>query len=84
MISALKLTSALVIKVRTGVDENGNSLYKSISLKKVKPAATGQYMFDVAQAIARLLKGTGRPLKVTYSPQRRTRSFCNNTYGLLL
>jgi hypothetical protein len=55
MVNILKLTSALVIKVRTGADLNGNDLFKNISLKKVKPAATEQDIFDVAQALTTVL-----------------------------
>lgn len=58
MVNTLKLSSALVLKVRTGVDTNGNSLFRNISLKKVKPTATEQDMFDVAQAIAGVLTAT--------------------------
>jgi hypothetical protein len=58
MINILKLTSALVLKVRTGADASGNDLFRNVSLKKVKPAATEQDMFDVAQAIAGVLSGT--------------------------
>jgi hypothetical protein len=58
MVNTFKLTSALVLKVRTGADANGNDLFKNISLKKVKPTATEQDMFDVAQAIAAVLKST--------------------------
>ena len=55
MVNILKLTSALVIKVRTGADSAGNDLFKNVSLKRVKPAATEQDLFDVAQAITTVL-----------------------------
>jgi hypothetical protein len=58
MVNTLKLTSALVLKVRTGVDATGNDLFRNISLKKVKPTASEQDMFDVAQAIAAVLNAT--------------------------
>jgi hypothetical protein len=55
MINLVKLTSALVLKVKSGVDANGNDLFKNITLKKVKTSAPEQDLFDVAQGIGALL-----------------------------
>jgi hypothetical protein len=55
MINLVKLTSALVLKVKSGVDANGNDLFKNISLKKVKTTAAEQDLFDVAQGKGALL-----------------------------
>ncbi|TDT62408.1 DUF1659 domain-containing protein [Fonticella tunisiensis] len=54
-VSAMGLTSALVIKVKTGTDALGNDTFRSISIKKVKSQAADQDVFDVAQAIAGVL-----------------------------
>jgi hypothetical protein len=56
MINLVKLTSALVLKVQSGTDTDGNTLYRNITLKKVKPAAVEQDLFDVATAISALLE----------------------------
>lgn len=58
MISKINLTSALVLKVKTGVDGAGNNVYKNITLKKVKPGTLEQDIFDVAQAITTVLAPT--------------------------
>lgn len=55
MINLVKLTSALVLKIKSGVDSKGNDVFKNITLKKVKPAALDQSVFDVAQGIAAVL-----------------------------
>lgn len=54
-VTAVKLSSAMVIKVVTGKDASGNDLLKSITLKNVKPEAVEQDIYDVAQALAALL-----------------------------
>lgn len=54
--SIVKLTSALVLKVNTGTDVNGNDVYKNIAFKKVKATATGQDVLDVANGIALVLR----------------------------
>lgn len=55
-VNQVKLTSALILKVKSGVDTNGNDVFKNISLTKVKPAALEQDVFDVAQGFAVVLK----------------------------
>lgn len=55
-VNQVKLTSALLLKVKSGVDTNGNDVFKNISLKKVKTTALEQDVFDVAQGLAGVLK----------------------------
>lgn len=55
-VNQVRLTSALILKVKSGVDTNGNDVFKNISLKKVKTTALEQDIFDVAQGIAGVLK----------------------------
>lgn len=55
-VNQVKLTSALVLKVKSGVDTNGNDVFKNISLRKVKTTALEQDVFDVAQGLAGVLK----------------------------
>lgn len=55
-VNQVKLTSALLLKVKSGVDTNGNDVFKNISLKKVKTTALEQDVFDVAQGLAVVLK----------------------------
>lgn len=54
-VSSVKLSSALVLKIKTGVDTKGNDLFKNISIKKVKASALEQDVYDVAQGIGGLL-----------------------------
>jgi hypothetical protein len=54
--SIVKLTSTLILKVNTGVDVNGNDVYKNIAFKKVKSSATSQDVLDVANGIALVLR----------------------------
>lgn len=53
-ITGTKLTTALVLKVKTGV-QNGKDVFKSLTFKKVKAEATDADIFDVAQGIASIL-----------------------------
>lgn len=55
-VNQVRLTSALLLKVKSGVDTNGNDVFKNISLKKVKTTALEQDVFDVAQGFAVVLK----------------------------
>lgn len=48
------LESSLRIKVQTGTDGAGNPAYKSRNYNKVKPSASDQDTFDVAQVIESL------------------------------
>jgi hypothetical protein len=53
-VTETKVTTALVLKVKTGV-LNGQDVFKSLSFKRVKAAAPDQEIFDVAQGIAGIL-----------------------------
>lgn len=55
-VSSVRLTSALVLKSKTGVDAGGSDVFKNITLKRVKTAAAEQDVFDVAKGIALVLK----------------------------
>jgi hypothetical protein len=57
-VNQVKLSSVLVLKVKTGVDSSGNDVFKNISLKKVKTTAADQDVFDVAQGFKNVLKDT--------------------------
>ena len=50
-----KLTSALIIKVKTGTTSEGKDKFSSITFKKVKIAAVDQDVYDVANAIGTVL-----------------------------
>ncbi|EYE87095.1 hypothetical protein Q428_15380 [Fervidicella metallireducens AeB] len=54
-VNSVRLTSALVMKVKTGVDGKGNDIFKSITFKRVKPGAVKEDVFAVAQGIASIL-----------------------------
>lgn len=55
-VNQVRLTSALILKIKSGVDENGNDVFKNISLKKVKTNALEQDIFDIAQGFAGVLR----------------------------
>lgn len=55
-VNQVRLTSALILKVKSGVDSKGNDVFKNISLKKVKTSAAEQDVFDVAQGLAGVLR----------------------------
>lgn len=55
-VSGTKLTTTLVLKVKSGVDEAGKDIIKSVNFRKVKTSALEQDIFDVAQGIAVVLK----------------------------
>lgn len=57
-VSKVKLSSAMVLKVRTGQDALGKDVFRSISLKKVKPGTPEQDIFDVALQMSSMLNGT--------------------------
>jgi hypothetical protein len=52
------LTSSMVLQVQTGVDGEGNPVYKNRTYNRVKTAADDQNIFDVALALADLQKNT--------------------------
>jgi hypothetical protein len=52
------LTSSMVLQVQTGVDGEGNPVYKNRTYNRVKTSADDQNIFDVALALADLQKNT--------------------------
>ncbi|HAU30895.1 MAG TPA: hypothetical protein DCW46_01105 [Desulfotomaculum sp.] len=46
--------SVLNLEVQTGIDAQGNPVYRSRNYKSVNPGAADQDLYDVAQAIAGL------------------------------
>jgi len=46
--------SVLRLQLQTGVDTNGNPVFRTKSLYNIKPDATDQDLFDVAQGLAGL------------------------------
>lgn len=55
-VSAVKLTSAMVFKINTGTDTNGNNIIRNTTIKNVKTSAQDQDVFDVAAGLAGLFK----------------------------
>lgn len=55
-VTGVKVSSALVLKVKTGVDAQGNDVFSSTTLRRVKTTAADQDIFDTAQGISTLLK----------------------------
>lgn len=53
-VSKVPANSVLRLQLRVGVDANGSPVYRNRSLNNVKPAATDQDLFDVANALAAL------------------------------
>jgi len=53
-VSKIPANSALRLELRVGTDPEGNPVYRNRSLNNVKPAATDQDLFDVANALAGL------------------------------
>ena len=46
--------TALSLEVQTGIDAQGNPVYRSRNYKSINPNAADQDLYDVAQAIAGL------------------------------
>lgn len=55
-----KLSSTLVIKVKTGTNANGEDTTRNISLRRVKPQAIDEDVFAVGTGVATILR---QPLK---------------------
>lgn len=53
---ATDLATSLMLKVKVGVDQNQNDVYKTMTLKRVKVTAVDQDIYDVANGIAAVLK----------------------------
>lgn len=54
-LSTNKLTSALILKVKTGTTKSGSDKFSNITFKKVKIAAVDQDVYDVANSIGGIL-----------------------------
>ena len=52
------LTSKLKLQFQTGVDGQGNPVYKSKTISKVKTAAVDQDVFDTANALGEICADT--------------------------
>ncbi|MEW6273881.1 MAG: DUF1659 domain-containing protein [Bacillota bacterium] len=50
--------TVLQLELQTGVDAQGNPVYRNKSLRYVRPDAADQDLFDVAQALAGLQEYT--------------------------
>lgn len=55
-ITTTKLSTALTLRVKNGVDENGKDIIKNLKLSKLKVDATDGNIYDVGEAMAALLK----------------------------
>lgn len=55
-VSGLKISSSLVLRVKTGVDGSGNDILSTVTLRRVKTSAPDQDLYDTAQGISALLK----------------------------
>lgn len=51
-----KLSTSLIIKLDAGVNENGKSINKIFTLRKIKPAAADQDVYDVGTSLAGIMK----------------------------
>lgn len=56
-VTTSKLSTALTLRVKS-VDLNGKDVIKNLKLSKLKVDATDANIYDVAQAMAALLKNT--------------------------
>lgn len=52
--TSTKTLTSLNLKVKTGVDVNGNDILKSVTLSKVKTNALAQDIYDTAKALETL------------------------------
>lgn len=55
-VNGVKLSTNLIIKVKTGVDAKGNDLFKNVTLRKIKTTAVDADVYEVAGAIGGLIK----------------------------
>ncbi len=53
-VSKVPSTTVLRLVLQTGVDGEGNPVYRNKNLNNVRPGAADQDLFDVAQALAGL------------------------------
>jgi len=57
-VESIATGSVLRMQMQTGVDGNGDPVFRSKSLNNIKPEAADQDLFDVAQALAGLQEHT--------------------------
>lgn len=53
-VNSIATGSVLRLQLQTGVDNNGDPVYRTKSLNNIKPEAADQDIFDVAGALAGL------------------------------
>ena len=53
-VNKVPASSVLRLELQTGVDGNGNPVFRNRSLSNAKPAAVDQDLFDVAASLAGL------------------------------
>lgn len=57
-VNKVPANSVLRLELQTGVDGNGNPVYRNRSLNNAKPAAVDQDLFDVATSLVGLQEYT--------------------------
>jgi hypothetical protein len=57
-VNKVPASSVLRLELQTGVDGNGNPVFRNRSLSNAKPAAVDQDLFDVAASLAGLQEYT--------------------------
>ncbi|QCX33365.1 DUF1659 domain-containing protein [Caloramator sp. E03] len=55
-VNGVKVSSNLILRVRTGVDSNGNAVFDNTTLRRIKTSAQDQDLFEIASGIGALLK----------------------------
>lgn len=55
-VTTTKLSTALTLRVKNGVDKNGKDVIKTLKLSKLKVNATDENIYGVGDAMAKLLK----------------------------
>lgn len=53
-VESIATGSVMRMQLQTGVDTNGDPVFRNKSLNNIKPEATDQDLYDVAQALAGL------------------------------
>jgi len=57
-VESIATGSVLRLQLQTGVDNEGNPVFRNKSLNNIKPEATDQELYDIAQALAGLQQHT--------------------------
>ncbi|MCX7883786.1 MAG: DUF1659 domain-containing protein [Caloramator sp.] len=55
-VNGVKVSSNLVLRIKTGTDKNGNDTFDTTTLRRIKTSSKDQDLFDVAQSVGTLLK----------------------------